>query len=128
MKLNFRGLRDSGNLENERLVFEVAETCDVGSYVVFAARTDASTGKLQASTVPFCFWFPDKEVKTGDLVVVYSKNGELSVKTNKSGATSHFFYWRLETALWKNFAPVLVEVASWKRFKSATEQGDDETP
>jgi hypothetical protein len=112
MNLSISKVRFFGDLERERVIIEASKDAEVGRYLVLRARSDGATyfgGKLQAS-----FWFPDGEIKAGDLVVLYTKRGKRSKKSNNDGTTSHFFYWGLETPVWgPETAAVLVRTADW---------------
>lgn len=61
------------------------------------------------------YWFPDKRVKAGDLIVLYTKTGAKSQTKNKNGSTSHFFYRGLERTIWNKSGDcaVLLEISTW---------------
>jgi hypothetical protein len=113
MRLKIRGLRDAGVLPKERLVLEAAQNGDIGAYAVFCTRL-LSTGDI-SSEVEQTFWFPDKKVQAGDLVVLYTKQGSQHERQNEDKTTTHFFYWNLDTPLWKgSVAPVVVSLRDWE--------------
>ena len=62
------------------------------------------------------FWFPDKEVQTGDLVVVYTKEGKASEKLLESGKRAHFFYWGRSAPQWasSSHGVVLLHAPEWQ--------------
>lgn len=115
MNLTFRRIRDAGTLAHERIVFRAIKAADLGDYAIFRASAKDNSVYAQLSNA---FWFPDQDVKPDDLVVVYTKAGKQGRKENKDGSSSHFFYWGLDEVLWDtaNFAPVLLEIASWQAF------------
>ena len=80
--------------------------------------------------VPYCFWFPDKEVKKDDLIVLYTKKGKSSVKTNPSGNVSHFLYWELDQSVWReDRVAVLCEIGKqWNPFPVVEEDVIEEMP
>src|SRR5205823_11802662 len=97
MNLKFSSIADRGIPTSERLVLKVVAKTDVGEYAVF--RTGFS-GSSVTIGVKNTFWFPDKPVAAGDLVVLYSKNGTESEKELEKGGKAHFFYWGAVGSLW----------------------------
>lgn len=97
MDMSIKYIRDAGNEKLERIVLKVCEDCNVGDFLIMDTTYagDHISNKLRHT-----YWFPDKEVKEGDLVVLYSKEGTISEKKNPSGHTSHFFYWNLKETVW----------------------------
>lgn len=114
MALRIEGIRQPGDLSRERIVLRADSDTDIGRYLILSAR--ASNGKTLAGRIPNCYWFPDREIKAGDFVVLYSKAGTRNVKENDSGNASYFFYWGLDETLWDDDAlsPVLMRVAIWR--------------
>jgi hypothetical protein len=80
-------------------VLDVTSDTDIGEYVVLRARSGDErtilTGSLRGG-----YWFPDKQVRRGDLVVLYTKAGNSREKRNSDGSQTHFFYWGRTTACW----------------------------
>jgi len=113
MNIQIKALRHSGDLKQERIVLKVLKDDDIGYYIVMDT-TYTSDGNV-SNLVRFPFWFPDKPVKTGDLVVLYTKKGQQSEKQNKNGTTSHFFYRGLERTVWneKGDCAVVLHVDNW---------------
>jgi len=117
MKVTFRAIRDEGIQEKEGIVFEVKEQDEIGQYAVFRS-VQLEGGKVSAR-VRNVFWFPDKKVNKGDLVVLYTKTGVQSEHKNDDGSISHFFYWGLGSPIWGdlNQVPILLVIAEWTYFK-----------
>src|ERR1700722_13803986 len=91
MNLKFDKIEDAGSQEKERIVFKVLANDQVGRYLVL--KTKRGPGDSVSATNPLLtFWFDDKEVKKGDLVILYTKSGATKSKSNKTNK-SHFFYW-----------------------------------
>ncbi len=113
MKINPARFREKGKLDGERLVFTVEQDDDIGSYAVF--HTNFLKDGMVSSRVKRVYWFPDKPVRKGDLVVLYTKQGTQSEKKASDGSTSHFFYWGLTGALWDSPSEcaVLTHIDSW---------------
>jgi hypothetical protein len=122
MRIELQSIRDKGVLQRERLILKVVGTTDIGKYVLL------QTGYYEDSvttTVHKAFWFPDKRVHSGDLIVVYTKPGRESDKALENGTTSHFFYWGLNKPIWEEegTACVLLYAPQWDG-KSPEELGD----
>lgn len=114
MKVSLKYVRNPGMLDKERVVFTVNKLTDIGLFGVMTSNISKDGGALSGGRQ--AFWFPDKEVKPGDIVVLYSKRGTLSTKENSDGTTSHFFYWNLAIPIWKaaQNGVVLFETRSWE--------------
>lgn len=100
MNVIIKRIRDAGIEKKERIVLEVIKETDIGSYIVF--NTTSLTEDSVSNEVRHTYWFPDKTVKTGDFVVLYTKSGKQKEILNKVGTTSHFFYWGLEKTILNN--------------------------
>jgi hypothetical protein len=115
MKLEISSFANPGDLSRERIVLRVSGDIDVGDYAVFSSgvtRAGEPTSGRKAA-----YWFPDGEVKAGDLVVLYTKKGTSSAKSlDKGQRTAHFFYWGKETALWGNseHCAVVLLIDEWE--------------
>jgi hypothetical protein len=86
-----------GDIENERIVLKVLNNCNIGDYILFDTTFD---GDSFSNKVRHSYWFPDKNVKTGDRVILYTNIGEGASKINKAGHRSHFFHWDLGRTVW----------------------------
>jgi hypothetical protein len=55
-------------------------------------------------------------VKSGDLIVLYTKRGVSKERVNKDGSTSHFYYWGLADPVWglEDFVAVVVHIDQWQ--------------
>ena len=113
MNLDVHKLEDKGNLDRERIVLRAKADLEVGKYVILKCVSTAD-GKVLASDLPAAFWFPDKKIKTGDFVVLYSKTGTRSEKKGDDGNMTYFYYWGVSEAQWnQKFTPVLIEANTW---------------
>jgi hypothetical protein len=112
MNIKFSSIADRGVPKKERLVLKVVAKTDVGEYAVF--RTGIS-GSEVTTDVMNTFWFPDKPVAAGDLVVLYSKSGTQNEKELERGGRAHFFYWGVGGTLWdsKEHAVVITHIDEW---------------
>lgn len=89
MKVKIKSLMTS-SLDEERVVLEVLQDCDIGKYFIFDS-TYTSDGKI-SNKVRHTYWFPNKTVKAGDFVVLYTKEGKQSEHKNKSNTMTYVFY------------------------------------
>jgi len=114
MNVKIRATRDNGIRKKERLVLEVLRDDDIGYYVVFDT-TFTGDGSV-SNKVRHSYWFPDKKVRSGDTIVLYTKLGIQSEKQRKDGSTSHFFYWGLDKTIWnkEGDCAVLLRIEDWR--------------
>ena len=112
MTLRFIRIQNPGDLEKERAVLRASTEIDIGRYTLFSCYAEENiplSGPILKG-----FWFEDKIIKSGDLVVVYSKNGSAGEKVGRTGATSYFYYWESDEPIWTSGTiPVLLLSAGW---------------
>jgi hypothetical protein len=112
MTLQFLRIANAGELERERVVLRATADVDIGRYVLFSCFAEdkvALSGPIKKA-----FWFEDKKIKSGDLVVLYSKDGSESEKVTNTGAVSYFYYWESTTPIWtRGSIPVLLLGRTW---------------
>ena len=89
MNIAFKRIRDAGDFQKERIVLSVSADADVGNYVVLI-MTFAEDGAPYAGK-HVSYWFPDKKVKSGDLVVLYIEGESIKAKTMKTAVRRTFF-------------------------------------
>ena len=121
MKLRISSIADRGNHDKERLVVKVLNDAELGFFAIFRSRT--ANGQLTTG-VSDVYWFGEADVKSGDLVVVYTRAGTDNNRIQKSGSTVHFFYWHQREAFWgdEEFVPVLVLTSDWEPFPEIQHQ------
>lgn len=98
MKLRILYVKESGNLQQERVVLKVLSNTDIGNYVVCDTTyhdDDSVSNKLR-----HIFWFPDKVVNKGDYIALYTKPGADREFENKSKTITHSFHWGIEKSIW----------------------------
>ncbi|MFY7867162.1 hypothetical protein [Roseateles sp.] len=115
MNLKLRSVAGKGVAEEERLVIDVLRECELGEYAVFHTGFSVETGNVDIG-VSNTFWFPNKEVRNGDLVVLYTKRGRSSEKALENGRKAYFFYWEKTGPLWSadDKAAVLLHAPEWE--------------
>ena len=97
----------------ERLVLKVTGRTNIGEFAVF--RTGHANDEVNID-VSDTYWFPNKEVDVGDLVVLYTKAGEFREKELKAGGKAHFYYWDRPAAVWADadVAAVVLHAPEWE--------------
>jgi len=116
MNLLIKKIVDPGNLVNERIILEVQNDDNIGFYGIF--KTIETGEETVSNKIRATYWFLDKDIKKGDLVVLYSKIGINTERKETDGSTIHFFYWGLDIAQWQKRetekdAVVLFRIDEW---------------
>ncbi len=127
MSIQFRGMRNAGELKDERVVLHVLENDDVGRYALFRTQIQEDD-VVSGGDIENAYWFPDKPVRKGDLIILYTKVGKDKDKVNEDKTTSHFFYWGLPTPIWGDMldVPVLIHASGWLVFPRETKKKKEE--
>lgn len=115
MKAKISKIIDHGH-NDERVVLNILEDIDIGEFLIL--DTTYNKGEI-SNKARHPYWFPDKKVKKGDLVILYTKKGTENTIVNKSGSTSHFFYWGLNSNVWNNDGDcaLLLHVDDWEHYR-----------
>lgn len=116
MKVKITGIREAGNFQKERIVIRVGSACNIGEFMLL--QTGFKNGSVNTGVYE-TFWFPDKPVRAGDYVVVYTKRGTSSEKPFNE-ATSHFFYLGKSEPIWSRSerSAVLMHAPVWQSFQA----------
>lgn len=114
MSIEIKYVKDAGLKSKERIVLKASTDDDVGRYILF--DTTYIEEGVVSNEVRHSFWFPDKEVEEGDLIVVYTRDGSSKSVNNKNGTKSHFFYMGIDKTIWNKTSDsaVLVEIRGWQ--------------
>jgi len=112
MNLDLRGIENIGDLERERVVVRATQDVDIGDFAIFKCRKSADGG-VASGHVPDAYWFPDRTIKSGDFVVLYTKKGTASEKKGETGSTTYFYYWGWARSQWSDHIAALVHTAAW---------------
>ncbi len=118
MILEFSEIANAGDLDKERIVLKALKNGPLGEYAIF--RAHKKDDSVASGDVPDAYWFADREVSAGDLVVLYTKTGVSSQKELKLGATTYFYYWHQTKSLWgdqEKYRAVLVNTDNWSVFE-----------
>ena len=113
MEVRISSIADKGDLANERIGFNILKNCELKYYIVFKTK---KTNNGFANISSNSFWFLPNQVNEGDKVVLYTKSGNNSIKENENGSKTYFFYWGLDSPLFKNKNDriVLINAKSYK--------------
>jgi hypothetical protein len=114
VNLKIKSVQNNGDQSKEYVLLSAIDDCDAGYYLL-ADSTYLDSGRV-SSLLRHFFWLPDKAVKKGDSIIVYTKTGSNRSYQNTSGAMTHEFYWGLRVPVWndKKDCAVLVEAANWE--------------
>jgi len=118
MDLKILSVHNHGKANEEYVLLEATADCDVGNYLL-ADSTYTSSGSV-SNKLRHVFWFPDKKVKSGDLVSLRTGIGKSGEVINNAGTKVHRFYWNLKTPVWNDDkdCAVLIESANWTHKKA----------
>ncbi len=98
MKVKILYTKDKDSLDRERIVLKILSRTDIGQYLI--ADTTYYEDESVSNLLRHIYWFSDKIVHEGDYVVLYTKKGRESKFKNKSGTTTHKFFWGLDRTVW----------------------------
>lgn len=112
MSLKLLNVLERGVPNKERVVISVQRGVDL-KYFVLVDATQVTGGVIPGELS--AFWFPTKQVKEGDSIVIYTGTGQASVAPQPDGKTVHFYFWgRPQTVFGEpSRAAVLFEVQTW---------------
>lgn len=97
MKIEILEYKDLGDKERERVVLNVKEDTDVGTYII--STTTVNPDNSISASISNIYWLPNQKVKAGDWVIIYTKGGTKKKLDNEDGSSSYFYYWNLPNTL-----------------------------
>ncbi|MCJ2069406.1 hypothetical protein MKK75_11485 [Methylobacterium sp. J-030] len=113
MNFEFRSIIKAGDLKDERITLRATSDLDVGDFIL------AQSGLVDDGPTAhffYTFWFPYKEIKARDLVVLYTRSGRSGLsKDLENGNSAHFYYWELNEPIWHTTdrTAVLLNAPQW---------------
>lgn len=118
MTLELRSIVSPGELGSERITLRAKTDLDIGDYLL--AQSGYSE---EGPTINFfhTYWFPNKPIESGDLVVIYTKRGKSNSRKLTTGKHAHFYYLGLASAIWNepDRGVVLLNAPTWQSKSSA---------
>jgi hypothetical protein len=120
MNVKLISVENKGDLEKEAVWLDVVDDADIGNYALCDTTYTDEEAKRVSNRLRHFYWFPDRPVKKGDYVKLYTKVGKPTTWTNKRGTTTHVFYWGLMETVWNQDGDcaVLFQIADWSHFKA----------
>ena len=113
------GIKDAGNLTDERLLLKCKQTTSIGNILILAGKIAGDTRVTPSRDN--VYWLPDGDVTEGEYIRIYSKAGTNQKTTGKYGddpAVFHNFYWGKASAVWVlNDAIIIMTLQEWKMHK-----------
>ena len=127
MEIEIVGVADAGDLEKERLALKIVKSCDLGYFLVLDGLR-LENGEV-STRVRQPYWFPDKKVKVGDRILLYTKKGVgPKQRTGDDGSTTYCFYRQLESTVWNRGGNtvLVLSLLEWisKRYGKAENQSE----
>ena len=111
--LRINSVKDVGDLDRERVVLRALQDTDLANYAVFSCLV-FDDKQIESGDIPDVFWFESMDLKTGDFVVLYTKEGTERTKVSERGNKSYFYYWSKKQAIWtEQRRAILVNTTDW---------------
>lgn len=114
MELKIKNVIDYGTHGSERVELTVVSNCNLKYYMI--ADTTYNGQNSISNKMRHVFWFTPQDVKSGDELVVYTKNGINSSEYINGGRNvKYIFYWGLSSYVWNNSgdAAILFKLNNW---------------
>jgi hypothetical protein len=104
------------DLNNERVLLEVIEDCNLSHYLLFDKTYDENG--IESNKHRHMFIFGSLDLNVGDFVSLYTRaigDSDKPFFTNKRGTTTYQLFWGLNEEIWKNDADTayLVHYDDW---------------
>lgn len=114
MNIEIISVHNRDDASKEHVLLRVTENADVGRYLL-CDTTFLGSGKI-SNKLRHVFWFPDKKVKKGELVSLWTGTGTDTEAKSTQGVKVHRFYWNLAKPVWNDDkdCAVLIEAATWQ--------------
>jgi len=114
MRVEIVAVGDRGVPNKERLHLRVLVNMNLSYLMLITSRYQsptAITANLQQA-----FWFPPKDVKVGDNVIIFTGAGAVTEEKGPDGSTNHFYHWGLGKTILADPAAciVVVDISTWK--------------
>lgn len=103
MKAKIRTVIDHGVMSGkdaERIVIDILEDTNMSEYMILDSTYEE--GGTISNKIRHPYWFKNRNVKKGDVIVLYTKEGTFNKVENKDKPTTYFYYWGLKSFVWNN--------------------------
>jgi hypothetical protein len=115
-KLRLLRFKQPGIYKEERVILKAETDLELGNFI-FCRSTRGKADKTSSvsALVADVNWLPDRKIKAGDFILLYTCVGSDRTFQNKNGTVSHVLYLDIDEAIWTDGekAAVLFELANW---------------
>lgn len=117
MDIEIVRVHNHGDASKEYVHLKAVADCNLQDYML-ADSTYTGAGKI-SNEHRHTYWFPKTDVKKGENIFVWTKDGKNEPRFTESGARQHHFFWRSGAAIWNDAKDkaVLFFIADWKYFE-----------
>lgn len=117
MKLKLISISNHGDYNKEFVDLLATSDCQIGEHIL--ADTTYKNENTVSNKLRHTYWFPNKEIKSGEYVRIFTGSGSAGTVISPNGSTIHKLYWGLKTAVWNDEgdSAVLMQIAEWKAHK-----------
>ncbi|MCQ2336009.1 MAG: hypothetical protein MJ010_02365 [Paludibacteraceae bacterium] len=98
MEVKILKLADKGDIQNERLILKVVNSCNLGWFIVM--DNTYNDNDVISNLWRHVYILPSIEAKEGDFVWLYTKQGSYRQRGNDSGTTTFEMFWGMDCAIW----------------------------
>lgn len=118
MEVAILSIHGHGKANEERVWLNVLADCDLGFYAL--ADTTYNDNDKISNKLRHFYWFPHKDVKKGDYIILSTGTGKNTSYRDKDGDMIHEFYWRLGNPIWNDDGDiaVLLHTSEWQSTKA----------
>ena len=87
---------------------------DIGGYI--CAISLLKNNNNVSSKIKYPYWFPDKIVSEGSIIVLYTKGGIDNERVNNDGSVTYFFYRGEENPIiTAQSCAIIFEISAWNQ-------------
>ncbi len=106
---------DRGVPNQERLHLTVGRDSNAANYVVLLSSFSTPSRDSVLAGSRSSFWFPNRNLKAGDNVILYTKGGTESMQARPDGKQNHFFFWGSNQTLFPDPSScvIVAELNNW---------------
>lgn len=111
-KLEIIEVKNHGKAAEEYILFKATQNINLKNFMI--CDTTYTSEKTISNKFRHTYWFLSKEIKSGEYVVLYTKNGSYERTTN-NGNIFHKYYWNSSAPIWNDAgdAAIVFEIATY---------------